>query len=469
MGGDGRRGGRDSAALALTLALALGSGLGATGCFDSNWGQTKASQERLARHHAAGHLRPTDDGGGRSETRRLKVRVWATPKHIAEVAEWNRRFEESVNDATAVLGPTLGVRLEVISWKQWVPRGPEDDLVPLVDELAASDPGDDVDRVVALAGSVPRFETSFHNLGMSAVLGKHIVMRAMNDAREYEAIEKGFDELDREERVKLYRERRRHKRSAVFLHELAHNWGVPHEVDSGSIMFKAYDPQSESFSPAAVGLMRLSVLREAHRTPEGDAAFAAGFVTQLDRTSAQWVPAERVEMVQRLEAYRKTSAQNAAPKPGTSGASAAASPATGPGAGAGAGAGAAGSVGPGPGGTAVGAATSGGAGAAPAAANPINPTDRATMDAALKLYSAGDPQGGWKLAEPLFSVYPDEYAVQDLRCKLAMGKGGAFAAAQAECAPLMRIVKSLRDKPRITPTATPQPGLPGPSAPPAKR
>jgi hypothetical protein len=459
MAGDGRHRGHGFALVALALAL------GPAGCFDSTWGQTKASQERLAQHHAPGHLRATDDGGGRSVTRRLKVRVWATPKHIAEVAEWNRRFQESVDDATAVLDPTLGVRLEVVSWKQWVPRGPEDDLVPLVDELAASDPGDDVDRVVALAGSVPRFETSFHNLGMSEVLGKHMVMRAMNDAREYEAIEKGFDELDPKERVKLYRERRRHKRSAVFLHELAHNWGVPHEVDSNAVMFKAYDPQSESFSPAAVGLMRLSVIREANRTPEGDAAFAAGFVAQLDRTSAQWVPAERVEMVKRLEAYRKSSAQTAAANPATSagsaGTTAAGSPATGAGTGAGAGKGA------GAGGVAMAPATPGGA-AAPAAGNPINPTDQATMDAALKLYNAGDPRGGWKLAEPLFSVYPDEYAVQDLRCKLAMGMGGAFAATQVECAPLMRIVKSLRDKPRIAPTAPSQPGLPGPP-PPAKR
>jgi hypothetical protein len=394
------------------------------------------------------------------------VRVWATPKHIAEVAEWNRRFQESVDDATAVLDPTLGVRLEVVSFKQWIPKGPEDDLVPMVDELAAFDPGEDIDRVVGLCGSVPRFETSFHNLGMSELLGKHMVMRAMNDAREYEAIESSFDELDAKERVKLYRERRRHKRSAVFLHELAHNWGVPHEIDRHAVMFKAYDPQSASFSPAAVGLMRLSVIREANRTPEGDAAFATGFVAQLDRTAAQWVPSERTEMVQRLEAYRKTNAQSAAAKPGTSAGSGAATSAAGatPGAGAAAGGGAV--AGATTSGVAMGAATPSGAAApAPAGGNPMNPTDQATIDAALKLYNAGDPRSGWKLAEPLFAIYPDEYAVQDLRCKLAMGMGGAWAAAQAECAPLMRIVKSLRDKPRITPTATPQPSPP----PPAKR
>jgi len=32
----------------------------------------------------------------------------------------------------------------------------------------------------------------------------------------------------------------------------------------------------------------------------------------------------------------------------------------------------------------------------------------------------------WLTARPLFTAYPDVYAVQDLRCQLAMGLGGGW-------------------------------------------
>src|SRR5262249_40053732 len=138
----------------------------------------------------------------------------------------------------------------------------DDDLSALMDELVQSDPGRDVERVVGLAGSVPRYEIAFHELGLGKLFGKHLITRAMNDAREYESIERGFSYLSEQERAKLYGSRKRHKTAAVFLHELGHTLGAPHELDARWLMHASYDPKEEGYSPGTAELMRLVLERE---------------------------------------------------------------------------------------------------------------------------------------------------------------------------------------------------------------
>ena len=53
-----------------------------------------------------------------------------------------------------------------------------------------------VDFVLGLVGSLPRVEFSFHQLGMAGLLGKHLVVRAMNDDAEFKYIQHQLDELD---------------------------------------------------------------------------------------------------------------------------------------------------------------------------------------------------------------------------------------------------------------------------------
>jgi hypothetical protein len=50
---------------------------------------------------------------------------------------------------------------------------------------------------------------------------------------------------------------------------------------------------------------------------------------------------------------------------------------------------------------------------------------------------AGNAEGAWKTAKPLFTAYPRVYAVQDLRCKLAMAYLGSYDAVRAECEALL--------------------------------
>jgi hypothetical protein len=65
--------------------------------------------------------------------------------------------------------------------------------------------------------------------------------------------------------------------------------------------------------------------------------------------------------------------------------------------------------------------------------------DREQWRRASDLAKAGDDQAAWQVARPLFARYPLVYAVQDLRCKLAMAAFPSFDDVRTECDPLMRL------------------------------
>lgn len=380
--------------------------IAATSCFyDSRWGETKRNQRSVARHETPGALAATPRGEDEAPPGRparaprvLRLRAHATSRFAAEVVDWRRQLGDVIEDANRVLGPTLDVRLELAAASPWAPRSPDDDLPALLDELAASDPGADVERVVGLAGSVPRYESSFRQLGLAMMGRRHFVIRTMNDAHEYEAIRAKLDELGDDERAKVHRARKRHKTTSVFLHELAHTLSVPHEVDTGTIMGSRYDSKIEAFSPAAAALMRLTVARELEPAAQTDQAFARAVLEHVERTAAAWVPADREQVVARMQPLlleRRAPAPPAAARPQE--------------------------------------AAAGGELAA------LGPADRAVFDQATREMKTR-PADAWTTAKPLFAAYPTVYAVQDLRCQLAMKIGMAWQAARTECAPLLRLV-----------------------------
>src|SRR5262249_2017421 len=67
---------------------------------------------------------------------------------------------------------------------------------------------------------------------------------------------------------------------------------------------------------------------------------------------------------------------------------------------------------------------------------PLRPADRATFHRAAEQRRAGQNAEAWKTATPLFAAYPSVYAVQDLRCQIAMTLGLDYS---VECAPLITI------------------------------
>lgn len=86
--------------------------------------------------------------------------------------------------------------------------------------VSTRDGGADVDLVVGLSPPTELLTFSFSHLGVAEMLGKHVVLRSASDARELEAIEAAFPDLDAEARRELYTKRKLHKATALLLHEL---------------------------------------------------------------------------------------------------------------------------------------------------------------------------------------------------------------------------------------------------------
>lgn len=395
------------------------AGLQSSACFfDSQWGAARRAQAAAAQRATPPELRSTPAVASetaipaRKPTRALKVRAYATPRYAAEVVDWPKRLAELLEDADEVLGPTLGIRIEIAGTTTWVPRSGEEDLAALVEELAASDPGQGVDWVVGLIGSVPRVEESFHQLGMGRIPGKHLVMRAMNDAREYEAIEQGFSELDAAERHRLYRARRRHKTATVFLHELGHTLGVPHEIDATTIMHGRYGAKVTGFSEAAAGLMRVTLDHRTDPAAESEPAFAEALVAQVERTAASWVPDEREALLRRLRAISPAPPSRRREQPATE--AAAPEPVV--------------AAAPEPLGEDALAALAAG--------------DRSTFNQAVEHQRAGRLSEALTSATPLFAAYPNVIAVQELRCRLAMAASHDWSVIKAQCARLTELTEA---------------------------
>jgi hypothetical protein len=69
----------------------------------------------------------------------------------------------------------------------------------------------------------------------------------------------------------------------------------------------------------------------------------------------------------------------------------------------------------------------------------LSEPDRALFAKARAAQAAGHFVEARALAVPLFEAYPDAYAIQELRCQLAMKVGLSMAEETAECQPLMRL------------------------------
>lgn len=370
------------------------------GCYDSRWGSTKRAQT----HNAAYSMPATLGAGDASEhppaIKGYRVHAFVTPGYVVENLEYSREVRALVDAANGVVGPALGVRLEVDAIDEWRPTV-ETDLQVLLDGLHAKE--DHADWVIGFVGSTPIATDSFHDVGRADNPGHHLVLRAASRLADHVAAERAFDELPQEERSRVVRARKDHRALAVFLHELGHTLGAVHETDAASVMRPAYDKDMTGFTAEGLGLMRLTLAHRAEpASPDTEAAFVKQMIALIDgSTKGAWIEAERVAMIERLRASGTST--SAAPPPQPTVATDAPPPLV-------------------------------------YDLPELGPSDRAAYARAKQLDQASDVEGAWKAATPLFKLYPSVFAVQDLRCQLATKRVG-WPTAEPECAAVVKLTR----------------------------
>lgn len=362
--------------------------------YDSRWGEAERSQKVVAKHAAPSELHGTPDESSTARLSVQKVRVYVTADYAAQVSDEPKQIGRLIDRANEVLEPTLRLRLEIEERRRW--PASSGDLDDTLARLEKHDAGTGVGWVVGFVGALPTLETSFTELGRARMHGRHFVVRAMNDAVEYDSFAKNLDELDDVQRIKLYRSRLEHKETAVFLHELGHTLGVPHEVVRTTLMHTRYDKKSQSYSEHAAALMRMSLAQRVDPNAMTLDDLARSLVKYVNETSSNWVAADRDEWLAGL-GPSTPQPQVTAQRP---------------------------------------------AAFAAARWKQLTNAEREAYLRALEHEELGGIADAWREAEPLFTAHPDGHEIQDLRCRLAMRIGGGREQVAAHCADFTRLEKA---------------------------
>lgn len=200
---------------------------------------------------------------GDVETR--KIRVWADQQYRTQNRHWQQSFEQPLELANLVITPIFGLRLvaEFMTWDRHVPGST---LAEDITALQERDPGKDVFAVVGLTSSLSLVSSTFDELGVASLGGRHMVLRGYADLEERKLYANAFPDLRAEERELALVHLRHHKTAVVLLHELGHVLGADHESDSTTIMNASYSNHATSFSPRTREELLRSVDQRLHRT-----------------------------------------------------------------------------------------------------------------------------------------------------------------------------------------------------------
>lgn len=394
----------------LALFVCIAASCSACLYYDSRW-----AQQQEERKHAVERLKPAHlqrRASSAVESRVAYVKAYATRAYVTETLRWEERFEELLQGANAVLEPAMGLSLENGGTFLWHAAS-EDRLEEVEHELAASDPGNDVGWVVAFVKSTPKLEFDYHQLGVGAILSKHLVVRASNDPRELEMLSEECYKLSDSEKAKLHSDRKRHRMIAVFLHEIGHTLGAQHRSENADIMNPIYNDRSSGFDETALGLFRITLPNHLDNVLPRDT-----YPAVVDFYKAHpdgWVGSERDNLIAFLAATssprQRSSAQPSGaavptvtvtdekPPPQTS----AAPPAS-----------------------ALGLET-------------LSAADRQRYDQAVEAEARGELRIAWKLIIPVVETNARVVEVQDLRCRLAQKQHFIDMIVEAHCAPLAKL------------------------------
>jgi hypothetical protein len=229
--------------------------------------ETQSEQDRM--HDLTPAPLPTE-GEWPGELTTLTVRVLADDDYRAENLRWQQGFDDTLAYVNAVIGPMLGIRFTP-AYGEWSHRAAGGTLTDGLDALHRADDGDGVFCVIGLTSALSLVSMDADQLGVADLPGRYMILRGFADRQERDVFEKIFREMEPEEREQLIEARRRHKLAAVFLHELAHNLGVPHE-EGDTIMNPTYSHKWGEFSSSARARMVATVDQRLGRAPHREPA-----------------------------------------------------------------------------------------------------------------------------------------------------------------------------------------------------
>ena len=348
------------------------------------------AQQVQSRNRNAAAMRGAEVSGGGFE-RPIehigRIRLYASQEYRAQRGGWESRVKKMVDSAGAVLGPAFGVRLEVVETRAWDAECDPESVQECLEEVAALDPGEGVDWVVGLIASVPRFTASFDELGMAALPGRHFVLRDLFAAAEREAIDASFPQMSENKRSEIFKERQKHKRLVVFVHEWAHTLGGLHSRRQDTILYPAYNADVAGFSEDNMGLIDASLV---DRFPF-DPSYPTLREYLANTKSGDWFPGQREDLLARLSGAHgePINTEEHAPLQ-----------------------------------IAV-------AGEQDMLLAGVTPEDRSRYAKAQEQFDARDLEGSWESLAPLLAQYPDCYAIQHFGCGLAMHVGARQEAGEA--------------------------------------
>jgi biopolymer transport protein ExbD len=223
----------------------------------------KQAQRDTMSSFGPARLATDEKWSGDVETR--KIRVWADQQYRTQNRQWQQSFDGPLELANLVITPILGLRLvaEYMTWDRYVPGSTlSDDIMALQER----DPGQDVFAVVGLTSSLSLVSSTFEELGIASLGGRHMALRGYADLEERKLYANAFPDLRAEERELALVHLRHHKTAVVLLHELGHVLGADHEVDSTTIMNASYSNHATAFSSRTRAVMLRSVDQRLHRT-----------------------------------------------------------------------------------------------------------------------------------------------------------------------------------------------------------
>ena len=354
------------------LALAA-----AVGCASAGGGRTT---ERPVEIEPA-RLVPTPVAGVGKFTAR--IRVYVDVGYKGQNPAHEQQIRRLLSGAFRILEPTIGVALGEVEFRSWE-REPGSDLKMMLAELEALDPGEDVDWVLGFVDAQGHVAADVHQLGEARALGKHAVLRGLDDRGEVAVLDSALASMSGQDRRALYERRKQHKELVLLLHELGHTLGAMHVTGNDRIMSPGYDVAQSSFEVPTARLMAVAAkARFGGSRAEPDREWRAVLDYIRQHPWSGWNEDERDRIVTELEGRVKSVGEG-----GTAGM---------------------------------------------LLGGKVRPEDRERFRAAERLHGSGRPADAWEQLEPLIEFYPDEPSVQLLSCRIAVAAGKDQALVAKRC------------------------------------